>query len=772
MNNTRKSLFTIIFDNLATLFNLATLVLIVIFVVNKQYLFTIPLILSLLSIFITLYLDIYNYHLTKDITRVLHRLDDRDREEEISVKKLKVGDEVVLRINDVTPFVSKVIKGTVYVDENKINGSSAYIKKAEGSFIKQNSIIINGSAVVEIIDFNNGKIRRNKVQNTPLFNRIKNFNFVFGLVSVVLLSILLIRYATTPSFDLVRPSECVLICLPTVFNFLSVIYFLIMKRRIKNVRFNDITALSALDDIDVICLDKTGTITNGEYEVFKSVPISSTSFGSVSSNISRTFEQHVSNVIRSTKETGGYFDALQKYYHYDVAKIIDVISPIKLNGLYSAVTFSDGKTYALGEVENFAYTNNESVNNAVNQYRSLGYRVLMLVESKKPLKHGYLDGKVQGIGLIVLREKIRENIANIIKMALENNKRIKIISGDELQTNIEAARKVGLDSVDKCMSLKGVSFEQLSILIDNQYVFSDASMSHKEFIVTELQKAGHKVCYIGDGDNDTLALKAADISICFDSSTKNARKCAQIIIDEEYDDVEDTLIRGRLVKRNVEHAMNLFYARSVFGSLFAIAFLIANFFDSTIVNPFTYSHLLLFTAFGVYLPSIFILFDSSERKTINSNFRRNIVADSLMLIMPVAAILLLQYLQYKGVGYFYLTLDYSSSHMVLMTSESTYNLCYLALLLSSLFVVFRHMLPMNKTRFILFLITILFPLAYFVLLGFDIRILDKYTFIDSQLTTVPNYFIGGLCVLISGALYLFIMSLIEIIKGENIDVKD
>ena len=766
MHDSRKTLLNVLIDNLFNVCNIATAVLLIVFIINKSFVYMIPLVLSLLVSIFNLVLEFKHYVLFSRNNQRLNVLKD-GKEHEKTFVGLKVGDEVVLYPNETINFVGVVKGGYLLVDESPLNGTTKLVKKETGSSVTKGTKVVEGHAVVEVKELSNKVAKTTIVKQTKLYKRIRILNLIFSCATLIIVLLGLI----IDKISLDNVSKSAIAALPCLINIVLSIYFFVLSHKQKeDIAVFDHAVLSELLDVDVVCLDKTGTITTGEYEIFKTVIISQSSLSSVSLNSERAFEQIVSNIIKTTKEKNGYYSTLQKHFVYDVSKIIDESSPVSRNGLYSAITVKGGNTYALGEPENFELSNYESASSLINEYESSGYRVLVLVESKNPLKNGLIDGKSFAIGLIVLQETIRENIKQLISFCLEKGKQVKVISGDRIATVCEIARKAGVENLGKATSVKLVPFEKIELLLEEDVVFADATPSQKAFIVKQLQKNGHTVAFIGDGDNDTQALKAANVSISMNNGTQSVKKCSHASISDSFDFDNGFVNKCKSFKGKLDSVTALLYSTTAFSLFYLLAFMVAGLFNQTIKNPFEYNHLLMWLLFGILIPVILLLIDKNDNLK-QKSFLRNFISASLLLIAPIGVMYILQLLQYYSVGYFGLASDLNDMHETLITSSVVNNLSYLALIVLSLVTAYNHYSPFNKFRVISFLSILLIPIVYAILLACNVDEVSSIVQIDSHQLTPINYFVMGVSILACSAVYLLVLDIISIIKGENQNVK-
>ena len=772
MHDSRKSLLSVIFDNLLNALNIVCIVLLVVFILDKSYLFIIPMVLCLIASLFLLVVELKRFVLIKKHKQRICIVED-GQDKETSFSNLKLGDHVHLYPHEEIYFVGKIVSGNALVDESSITGATELVRKTAGSSIIRGSIVVEGNCVAEVIELKERTAKSTFVKETKIEKRIKFFNLVFSSLSLLILLLSIIFDRIKGTFLFTNSSKAVLASVPYLVNIVLIMFTIISskKNHFDGVKVLDCSALAELADVDVVCFDKTGTLTTGDYDIYKTIVLSQSALLSFTIDTNRAFEQIVSNILRTTKDKYGYFASLQNHFVYDVSKMIESSSPIRNNGLYSAITIKGGVSYAIGEPTNFELLNQESSMSAVNEYQALGYQVLMLVESKNPLNCGLIDGKCTAIGLIILQEKIRESAVELIKYCLEKGKQIKVISGDRIAITSEIARKAGLDTLNHSTSVKKMPFEKLKLLINQDIVFADASPSQKSFIVRTLQDQGHVVAFIGDGDNDTQALKAADVGVAMSGGSANAIRCSNIIANDEFKMSNKFFEYVVSTKGKLEHVLSILYSQSIFASFYLIAFFIANLINRDIYNPFEYQHLLLWLLIGIVAPVLVIIFENNSGRYYKKCFCRNLFADSLLLIVPIGAIYIAQLLQYNGHGFYAIPSDVNELHETLITSIVADNLSYLVLLIGSLFITYNHLLPMNKFRGVAFGVIALLPFVYGILLAFGVDALSPFTQISTSELNPVNYFVAGIIILFCGALYLLIIDIIKTVKGENQNVK-
>ena len=317
-----------------------------------------------------------------------------------------------------------------------------------------------------------------------------------------------------------------------------------------------------------------------------------------------------------------------------------------------------------------------------------------------------------------------------------------------------------------------MSYEQLDLLIDEMTIFADASMSQKAYIVEQIKKRGHRVAFIGDGDNDTQAMKAANLAIAAEDASESAVMCAHLTAHEDFTYDTDSVRRSRRIYNNVVTVMLFNLSQCIFASVVGTVFFICNMVNRTIVNPFTYNHLMIWALFGAFIPSVVILLNKNSPDYKEVSFKRNLIGNSLLYLLPIATIYFLQLMQYYGWGFAGITSDYSATHEMLITSQVANNLCYLSLILASMFIVYKFYQPSNTFRIIALICIFAVPLVYFVLLGFGVDSLEKVTQIKTSILTPFQYFVAIAATIITASLNILVQYIIKVLRGENKDAKN
>jgi cation-transporting ATPase E len=398
----------------------------------------------------------------------------------------------------------------------------------------------------------------------------------------------------------------------------------VIKLAKKRTLVQDLYSIEMLARTDVLCLDKTGTITDGTMKVSNVIQIKT--------DFKYTIDQLVGSMLTALDDNNQTSRALITHFGYSKDLTPLKVLPFNSTRKLSAVTFSSGETFVLGAPEFVLKTKNTQVDNMVNNYASKGFRVLMIAECDGEIKDDKIPNKRVPIALIIIEDHIREDASETIAWFKNNGVEIKIISGDNPITVSEVSRRVGVENADKYISLEGLSQQQVIDVADKYTVFGRVSPEQKCILVKALKAKGQKVAMTGDGVNDILALKEADCSIAMASGSEATRLVSNLVLmDSNFASMPSVVAEGRRVINNVQKSSSLFLMKTIFTILLSIFCLIVK-----MDYPFTTKQVLMLEILVIGIPSFALALQPNNDK-INGKFLANVLSKSL----PGALILFL-----------------------------------------------------------------------------------------------------------------------------------
>ena len=574
----------------------------------------------------------------------------RDGEEiMIASDQLLLDDIIVLKNGNQIPSDCKIIDGKVEANESLLTGESNAIEKTSGDWLLSGSFIVSGQcyAKVEKIGKDNyvyQMAKKAKEFKAPESNLFKDLNRLIKYIGIALVPIgiltFLKQYTAGASLkDLITYTSGALTSMIPAGMFLLVTVALaigVIKLARKKTLVRDLYSIEMLARTNVLCLDKTGTITDGTMKVVDYMTFTNRRKASITKiltnilNLQKTINSTSSAMI---KEFGRHQD-------YTALNTLEFSSERK----YSITQFSNKKIYFLGAYTRIGCKLTPEQLEFVKQQQSKGLRIIALAESESEKFDKDMSGKDSTLlALIVLEEHIRDDAIETIQWFKDNGVEIKIISGDDPATVSKIAQRVGVENSDKYLSLENLSTKEVEQMADQFTVFGRVTPEQKYTIVKALKNKGKVVAMTGDGVNDTLALKEADCSIAMADGSEVARNISKLVLlESNFSSLPSVVKEGRQVVNNVQNSSSLFLMKT----FFAITLTIITLFLPQITYPYRPSMMLLLEAFVIGIPSFMLTFEPNT-KPIKGNFipqvmKRSLPRALLMLVNVLIVIALNQ----------------------------------------------------------------------------------------------------------------------------------
>ena len=628
------------------------------------------------------------------------------------ILKFKIGNQVVVD--------SVILEGSVEVNESFLTGEVDPIVKNVGDTILSGSFIVSGSCYVRVehigsdnyISKISSEAKYDKKVNSVIMNSFEKILKVLSIVIVPVGILLFINQwnVTNGAFtDTVFNTVGALVgMIPEGLLLLtsSVMAVSVVRLSKYKVLVQQLYCIETLARVDVICLDKTGTITEGAMEVVKIEAcdgIDSDRLNETLANISYAFDNESATM-----------EAIQVFCKSDVNWTVREKLEFSSSRKFSAVSFEDRGTYYIGAPEFVLRSDFEEYKEVVDEYSD--YRVLVVAYSKKEISKKPSDLKV--LGFILIQDKIRKEAPDTLKYFREQGVRVKIISGDNFKTVCSIAKRAGLESA-KGMDATLLTSDNVDEMVEKYDVFGRVTPDQKKMIVESLQKQGHTVAMTGDGVNDVLALKKADCSIAMASGSDAARNVSQIVLlDSNFASMPEVVAEGRRTINNVERSASLLLIKPIFTWILVVIciFMKSEYFYLPI-------HLTLITACTISFPS-FVLALEPNHNLVKGNFVLKVVGKSFPAALTVVFNVVMIVLYKK---YFNLDEDLTTTLIVIMTGMTGF--IYLS----------RLCRPFNLFRGILFggLVSLF---TYVVMFQSDFFDLSQVSF-----KTVLLYIVFGIC---------------------------
>ena len=651
----------------------------------------------------------------------------RDKKQtKIGVNDIVLDDIITLNSGNSIPTDSIIVDGEIEVNESQLTGESVPIKKGIGDTIYSGSFVVSGNcyARVERIGKDNyieTIAAEAKKVSKPKSEIMKSLNHLLRFVGIIFIPLGIILYSrvegvnwepgffnkiaaffgsffnhsATYSTSVLNTSSALIGMIPSGLVLLTTVALAVGVRRLakSNTLVQNIYCIEMLSHVDVICLDKTGTITDGTMNVTRFIETKKNEYD---------VKEIISNMNEALKEPNATSKALQNYFGMSSKLKVKEILPFKSDNKYSAVEFDKLGTFVLGAPEFVLKGDYQKIEQEVITYANEGLRVLALAQTNASIKDGRITKVPKLVALILIEDQIRKEAFDTIKFFQDNNVNVKIISGDNPVTVAEVARRVGVSGADNYISLDGMSDEDVAAITDEYSVFGRVKPNQKRILVQALQKNKHTVAMTGDGVNDILALKEADCSIAMASGCDAVKNVAQIVLlDSNFASMPKVVLEGRRVINNIEQSAALYLVKTLFTMILALLTAVG-FLDHFLKGsgyPFIPAQLVLLEAFAIGIPS-FVLALQPNTKLVQGKFLRNVIRRSLPGAITIGIQVMIGYI-------FAVKLGFDKPVLATILSFST--------TVTSLFVLFITCRPFNKGKGIMFGILSVIILAVFTL---------------------------------------------------------
>ena len=644
-----KSYGRIIFDNLFNFLNIILFCVFVIMVVAglsiSHYVF---MVILCCNIIIGLYQDIHARLLVDKLRVTVNpktTVVRSGRTMMLDASEIVLSDIIELHAGDAIPADSQIVEGEISVDESLLTGESVPVPKKRGDMIYASTYLTKGVCRAKVKRVGAANYVESIQATAKQFNRPKSeikksinilmtvcgvLSIAFGIMTVCAYAIPLLESGVPLSDIFFNHSQSfmkfvesfsgsIVAMLPAgmfLLTSLSLAVGVVALAR-KRILVQQLYCIEMLARIDVLCLDKTGTLTDGTMAVA----------GTSQMNASAAAElaTAVSSVLHFTHDSNATANALKAAYGADCKESMAYCIPFDSELKYSSVTLSNGMTYVFGAYGFVPIKPNEKIGSFVESKAREGYRCLVVAKSKKPIEKNKAPKGCDPIGVVYLSDHIKDDAKQNIEWFKSNGVSVKIISGDDPVTVSEIAKRVGVDHAEKYVSLEGKSVDETAKLAGSYSVFGRVSPEQKAVLIDSFKKQGHKVAMTGDGVNDILALKVADCSIAMASGADAAKNVSHLVaLDSDFSRLPDVVAQGRRVINNLQRTCSLFLSKTFFAVLLTFLFSFINIYGGP-RYPFSTSNLIIWEIITIGIAAFFLALQPSNER-LRGSFMLNVLA--------------------------------------------------------------------------------------------------------------------------------------------------
>lgn len=700
-------------------------------------------------------------------------------QKEVSLQEIVLDDIIYLGPDSQISVDGKLFSGTLLVNESALTGEAKNISKVAGDQLLSGSFVVSGTGYMHAekigeesyIETIQAKAKKFKRSPSEILKTLTYMFRVIGTVVVCMAIATFSIYASRGGFNSYQAFQTsirsiagsLVAMIPAGLYLLTSVALAVavLKLSKKGARVQDFYSVEMLSRVDVLCVDKTGTITTGEMDVKNIIPI-----GDNKKSI-EDISQIMSNLLIATKDNNLTAKSLQKVFNYESTKGVITALPFNSENKYSAATFTGNETYVLGALEFLNVKNPSMLTKRCEEYTTRGLRVLVLAKASFPIMNKKVEGQVEAIALIILQDHIREGAIETFAWFKDNGVAIKVISGDDPKTVSHIAQEAGIENADQYISLAGLSDEEVIDAVDKYQVFGRVSPDQKEIIVMTLKKLGKTVAMTGDGINDILALKRADCSIAMNSGSESAKNVSHIVlINSDFNSLPDIVTEGRRVVNNLQRTCSLFLVKTSFAFVTSLAFLI------TMVTiglsyPFEPTHFQLWSLINIGI-SAFLLSLEPNKEPLKGSFGGNIIRKavpaSFVMLIPVGIIYLLYVFQNQKILY-------SGTYELHIAAT----MCVIVFTILGLVVLLKVCLPLNLYRGLVFAGASVLEvglMAAAAVISYKVGVTESILAIDFPSLTLVNWFVVAIIIVLMTSFYLIISYIVETFKGEHQNDKD
>jgi len=626
------------------------------------------------------------------------------RRAEIPIEQLVLDDVIVVESGNQIGADSIVLSAAgIEVNESMLTGESKPVKKFPGDTLLSGSYLVAGSGVarVEHVGKDNyatqlaNKARDKKRASSEMQDSIKRIIQVIGFIIIPVGILLFISQqsidGTTLSDAMVNTVAGIIGMIPEGLVLLTSVSFILGVGRLagKRALVQEMEAIEALARVNVLCTDKTGTITTGTLEVVDVVKLADKDL--------ETINDIMNEISFAFNDVNNTQSALMEYFEETKAWEVNDLIPFSSERKFRAISFADHGAYVLGAPE-FLIKDDEVLFEKVESYSSEGLRVLLLGEAASVSSKDNTVKKVKPIALIVISDCIRTEARSTFEYFAGQNVDVKVISGDNPATVSHIAVEAGLRHGEKYVDATKLpdDNEDLREAVRKYAVFGRVTPEQKQRIIKAYQDDGKVVGMVGDGVNDVLALKDADCGIAMAAGSDAAKQVAHIVLlDSDFACMKDIVREGRMIISNIERVSALYLTKTIYSVLLSVIFILLG-----RSYPFIPIHLSLISMTAIGIPSFFLALEQTETVT-QSGFLKHVLRISLPGALSIVVSMLLIQL---------LSVFFGFSDGV----TSTYNLLIAGFI--SIMVLVNVSSPLNKQRKILCNLMIIIFLAGVLLL--------------------------------------------------------
>ena len=692
-----KSISSIVFSNLITFFNFLNFAIAGwLFSINAEF----PNFLFLGTVTANITIGIFQEIRAKKTIDKLSLLSAptanvmRDGGEfEVSVTNVVIDDIIMLSSGRQIPADCIVREGTIEVNESLLTGESDAIIKKKGDTLYSGSYVVSGSCKAQASAVGDQIYIQKLTSQAKKYRRPKSdllgsLKIIIRTVAGIIIPLAALLFFTMQTYtdstyaEIVKSTTGAMIgIIPSGLFLLTSMALAVGVIRLaqNNTLVQELYCIEMLARVDMLCLDKTGTITDGSMIVNSTIELFD--FPKLS------LKNIVSAMINAQNDPNLTSQALAD--RFGTAKRIrhKNLIPFSSTRKFSAVEFDKVGTFLIGAPEYVLKGQYpEHIKVTVNQQAEQGYRVLCVAFTEQEIREDYTFDALQPLALIMIEDSVRVDAADTIQYFKDNGVQIRVISGDNPQTVSKIAQRVGIPQSEQYVSLEGMTDKDVVRAANKYVIFGRVSPGQKKLLIESLKNSGHTVAMTGDGVNDILALREADTSIAMASGSEAARNVSHLVLlDSNFSSMPKVVAEGRRVINNVQKVAVLFLTKNIFTLLLIIIAILRQG-----VYPIQPSQLVMIDYLVIGIPSLILALESNNR-LVEGNFLANVIKKALpgALVVMINSLIVFAFTDTLNMN------NLQISTVIVLTATVT-----------SLLVLLRLLVPFNRPRMTLYVLMV------------------------------------------------------------------
>ena len=561
--------------------------------------------------------------------------------QQVNINELVLDDIIELTQGNQIPTDCKIICGKCDVNESLLTGESNSISKNEDDLLLSGSYIVSGRCKAKVEHI--GKYNyASKISSGAKYLKKTNsqimsaFNKIILILSVLIIPIGIFLFMhqlrqNTLENAVVNTTAALIGMIPEGLMLLvsTVLAVSVIRLSKHKVLVQELYCIETLARVDTLCIDKTGTITQGTMQVEEIISHKNADKSDIYKGLSI--------IVNNTEDTNPTYCAIKDFVDKNKIdyKKAEQIVPFSSEKKWSGAYVKGLGSYVMGAAEFILGENVKPIEKELQQYNKES-RVLVLARSKNNFINENLPEDLELMGFILIKDVIRETAPDTLKYFYDQGVDIKIISGDNVQTVSNIAKRVGIKNYDKCVDAKTLKTNKdIQNAVKNYSIFGRVSPIQKKEIICALKAQGHTVAMTGDGVNDVLALKESDCSVVMATGCDAARNVSQLVLlNSDFSSMPKVVLEGRRSINNIQRSASLFLVKTIYSTLLAILFLFLK-----TPYPFMPIQMTLTSVFTIGIPS-FVLALEPNKNRISGNLFFNIISKSLPCALTIVASIL------------------------------------------------------------------------------------------------------------------------------------